>query len=727
MEVHVICDCTECSSRLIEIGGVNILCNLPTKLLHKCYKELEDNPFCEGEHHWSQELYDKLLCVRIHIIIATTPRGLDGLETLRKISDIETAYIVCTRPVYTIARLAIPKRYNEPPILVLDNKNQVNVRKTATHQNGIHTDPQTTEQCNVIQDLGNEDNVHVAWKDVTSDAASSDDTLETIESDNDVEQSQSETTGGNPSSSQSKYHQANDKYNKRSDDAFKPSIYGRKKNATPILADPNLPNTKRLHAISYNEIVNLEVDMNAENIHRHPEVKTPKHNRFSHVTSIKLCAYSSGFGLGSSNWTITHPDSDVTIGIIGETGYENSGRFCTPVDMSFIHILDVVILLDNAVAKTGVTPKIELKIKKELKMHQNTMIGYQLDALCDNALEGIQNLEGSVIVIDPYTETLIDLIEHLHNHVHNNVKQQVCIYVIGTGMVDTLNFTDKCAEWVQKTRAELTMHHETPMSPFPIITTMREENKLFVCNNINDIKDVYRYPSLIITKYDAFMEPYLLGRMYAGAHIVTTSDTYREALMSAAAKYGIDHNINTMPVDFRMGLETMIGMICDKRFIVVSEYIKSKIHPSLKVLVGNHVKIPLQKEHSLMCTKVKASDIQKASENVQTVTTTLKASNVNIKVNGSDNMQINPGVPENEDSKFTFGTFKAQQLVKQLVNAGFTNSKIQTTDANYPLVIEVDNECKVILQSMHETCVDTASMQKRQVIVKALEQLLVTL
>ncbi|GFE55599.1 hypothetical protein BaOVIS_030030 [Babesia ovis] len=746
MEVRVVCDCTECSSRLVEIGGVNILCNLPTKLLRECYNEIKENPLCSGEHTWSQRLYEKLLCLEIHVIIATTPRGLDGLDMLREMYDVESAYIVCTRPVYTIAGLTTPNVTDHVKIaaIAIDRNTEQNktkrilrrasIGKSTKNNTGNHKEQRGNHKNTTDETTESEEHRHIPWAGIGSNEGKSksfQDNDHTVEGELRLEGRKMIEALNKWAGLDSSSREENDIRRRDGLSLFKSTA--KQQHEVPLLKDPDLPLTRRLHAVSYNEIVSLDIDAAGSYYWQH-SYEVDKNGStllgtkvVSLKTSIELCAFSSGFGLGSTNWKITHPNSGISVAIIGETGEANHGRFCRPVDMSFLQDVHFVILLDNAVSASSSVHQIKLEAstKREIKDESEDMAYPQLDSLCEQVIQGLQNTEGIVVVTDPYTETLLDVLEHLYMYIRKHLKQhqQVYVYALGLGMIDIINFTDKCAEWVEDARAEKTMHHENPLSPFTIIAKMREENVLFIGNKTEDINGVYRCPSVVVAKYDPYTKPYLIGRLYAGAHIVTTSQTYRDELLAAAAAMKIKRDVINTTVDFRAQLEDLLRLLGNNNPIVVSERMKKRIPASLKILAGDNVTIPMKRENGMVRAEIKLADLKRAMVRARHIGTKTKAANVDVKANSAIGIKLKPGVVANEDSKFTFGTFTAQQLVDQLITMGFSKCSIQGKNKGYPVEISVDEECSVILESQNETCVDTNSSQTREAVMQALERL----
>ncbi|ORM39656.1 uncharacterized protein BXIN_0267 [Babesia sp. Xinjiang] len=746
MEVRVVCDCTGCSSRIIQIAGVNILCNLPTKLLRECQKELVDQPICTLEHTSNQKIYETIVSSDIHLIIATTARGLDGLDTLKELFNIEQTYIVCTRPVYTIASIALTTRHTDAPVAAIvtepdirKKRNKEKKQEDLTEIQENNHDEQYYIQNENEQNNDEDDTENITWNELSMEFDNiSEHSNVSQQTDGSSMQCSSPDATDNENDwvkTRSKYLEIDQILNNTQDTLYPFNQTNDSKVDIPVLKDPDLPTTKRLITLSYNETVTIEIDATTTATHKtdtdiawdadkqYPLIST---SIASFKTQIEICAFSSGYALGSANWTIKHPDSDTYIAIIGETGEIQHKRYCTPVDLSFLNMVDMVILLDNAVAHYNEVEQIKIQttIKRELDNENYTEIDTEMKALCDMALQGMQHQEGVVIVTDPYTETIMDIIEQLYKYLkqHMEQHQQAYIYVIGDGMIDIFNFADKCAEWVETTRAELTMHHENPLSPFLEIAQMRESNILFVGNKTNDIKDVYRLPSVVIAACDLYTIPFIIGRIHSGAQVITTTEEYRQELLQTAEEMEIHADVTSVSIDFRMKLEQLLRTIDNKTKIIVSENMKKSIPSALNVLVGDDVKVPTKGGNGYIRAEIGIDDAKKTLAQARPFGTSAIAANVNVKVNDADDITLIPADVV-DDSKFTFGTFTPQQLMGKLIQLGFTECAIRNQNEGYPVEITVDDECCVILESQYETCVDTTSADKRKTVTQALEQL----
>ncbi|GIX65383.1 small subunit rRNA synthesis-associated protein, putative [Babesia caballi] len=501
----------------------------------------------------------------------------------------------------------------------------------------------------------------------------------------------------------------------------------------PLLKDPDLPNTQWLHAVSYNENVTIEIQgaglpaWGAETEKGSSADALLGRSFALHKTTVEFCAYSSGFGLGSANWTITHGESRTCIAVVGETGEVDHGRFCRAVDLSFAPKVSLAIILDNAVSATGAPAevKVEKRRKREIKREQALGKCPALDEMCRHVVEGLQNPEGVVLVTDPYCDVLLDVLEHLQCYMRDTVRQheQVFIYAIGEGMVELLSFADKCAEWVEMSRAERTMHHENPSSPFPVIADMREGNRLFVGNTTDDVKDVYRFPSVVVATYTASTVAYLTGRMHAGASLVTTGAEYTDELVAAAAANGVQPKVATVALDFRARPEHLLRMMGPKARVAVSERMKTLLPGSLNVLAGDAVKLPVASPSGLLRAELRKSEVERLLARGKPLGGRTAAAAVDVTLHEGDVTRVTASAFDADDAKFTFGTFTPQQLLEKLAQRGLGGCTVRGQPGEYPVEIVVDDECVVVLESRYETCVDTDSEQKRQVVTQALEEL----
>ncbi|CDR94825.1 hypothetical protein, conserved [Babesia bigemina] len=803
MEVRVICDCTDCSSRLVEIGGVNVLCNLPTRLLKQCKTELGQSYYCHSKGYHNQELYAKLLCLNIHIIVVTTPRGLDGLDTLRKFYDLSSTHIVCTRPVYTIASLSAPKTIEEGPIAAIatDVKNvqhyNRNTKVATPRRNAATEDYQETPR-SAAHLMDYDDDYYDEYiypYDKYGYVGGRNRTWHTLESvghmlpinagrgestrrvDHIMRRGVQETQPPHVNTQESRdvmaysmrkalvkekiqvLASASTKGMERQpplDACFNtPNSYVRHRASSaysmqeecfnwrgdrsedledqPMIKDPNLPNTQLLHAVSYNEIVTIVID-GADVYKRSRRGERSRsmeslfdRSRFVFKATIELCAFSSGFSLGSSNWTITHAETFTRVALIGETGEIGYHRYCKPPDLSFVYKADMLVLLDNAVAARNVQQqfKVEPHLRREVKRQRDDVQNAQLDNLCKQALEGLQNAEGVVIVADPYGETIFDLLEHLELYMQRYLKhhERVLIYALGEGMVNILSYADKCAEWVEPRRADRTMHHETPKSPFTVLAEMRDGNRLFIGNTTEDIKDVYRYPSIVVATYDQVTIPYLAGRMHAGATMIATAVHYSDELLHLATEMGIQARIMNVTLDFRVMAEHLALMLGTKCQIITSKNMKARMSPSLRLIAGDNVRMPIAGPSGLLTTDTRAEYISRALARIRPIIGGTGAVPVHITVADGELQQATPINLPDDEPRFTFGTFTPTQLLEKLRMLGLNQCHIRNPTDGYPIEIIVDEECSIILESPYETSVNTASSEKRRLVTRALEQL----
>ncbi|GBE60021.1 Drosophila melanogaster CG5222 gene product [Babesia ovata] len=805
MEVRVICDCTDCSSRLVEIGGVNVLCNLPTRLLKQCKRELKQSYFCHSKGYHNQELYAKLLCLNIHIIVVTTPRGLDGLDTLRKFYDLSSTHIVCTRPVYTIASLAAPRTVDDSPIAAIatDVKNvQQNYRNTRASVQGrnggldyqetprsalreMYYDDDEDDYEEYVQPYEGYNGVegeNRTWLTLESvghmlpiNGGRGDDNTRRV--DQIMRHGVPETQTSRLNSQEAKdalaysvrkalirekiqvlasastkgmdrptpleawfntpsSHSGHMPFGEQNTQEERFNGRGGRYNDVveqPMLKDPNLPNTQLLHAVSYNEIVTIVIDgasvykRNRRGDRSRSMEAFFDRSRLIFKATIELCAFSSGFSLGSSNWTITHAETFTRVGLIGETGEIEYNRYCKPPDLSFVYKADMLVLLDNAVAARNLLQhfKMDPHLRRDIKRQRDDLQNAQLDNLCKQALEGLQNAEGVVIVADPYGETILDLLEHLELYMQKYLKhhERVLIYALGEGMVNILNYADKCAEWVEPRRADRTMHHENPTSPFTVLAEMREGNRLFIGNTTDDIRDVYRYPSIVVATYDQATIPYLAGRMHAGATMIATTVHYSDELLHLATEMGIQARIMNVTLDFRVLPEHLALMLGTKCQIIVSKNMKGRMPHSLKLIPGDNVRMPIAGPSGLLSTDTRAEHISRALARMRPMVRGSGAVPVHITVADGELQQATPiNVPDDEP-RFTFGTFTPMQLIERLRMLGLGHCELRNPTNGYPMEIIVDEECLIILESPYETSIHTASQEKRRLITRALEQL----
>ncbi|KAK1936442.1 hypothetical protein X943_003505 [Babesia divergens] len=759
MEIRVICDCSECSSRLIEIGGVNILCNLPTKLLRQCDTELSRSLYCDSDNSCSETLYSKLLCLDIHIIIATTPQGLDGIETLRAFYDLASTHIVCTRPVYTIASLALPKRrYDFLDAAIPCNSDRQGNTKCSPKSREDNTAVQRKDYPQAFsvaviaeairsghygylnpdgQSLDHEtDDMQIGESDESINASENVELNSKVSAHSAVETEAEKALGWlNTRSNYLKNKEFLEEIN--SGGSFWPTRSSKTEKEQPYLKHPDLPYSQRLHAISYNEIVSLEITHAGGPALCTDDAQLSKtdtllgRSLLRFTSNIELCGFSSGFGLGSTNWLIKHTDSHTSVAVVGETGEVDHERFCTPVDISFIDQAALVVLLDNAASTCNVPMqvKIENPIKREIKTEENDSVKTRLDDLCQMAIQGMQNPEGVVVVTDPYANTLLDILEHMDGHIVQYIKQyrHMYVYVFGEGMADLLTYADKCAEWVTMSRADNTMHHESPSSPFQVISQMKEENRLFVGNSADEIKDVYRFPSVVIVPYDSSTMPYLKGRIYAGANIITTYERCKDELLDMASEMGVKPSLTATELDFRIQPENLIRLLGTRSKLVVSSRMENWLPRSLSLLVGDVIAMPAGIETGLLHADIKKADIECLASPEKVVGDGVVAAAINVKIPNTDSIEIREATLNGDEGKFTFGTFTVDQLLEQLARHGLGGFKATHQTDGYPLEIVGDDHTVILLESPNETCIETASEEKREKIMQVLEQLLTAL
>ncbi|KAK1443259.1 hypothetical protein BgAZ_201350 [Babesia gibsoni] len=761
MEVRVICSCAECSSRLIEVGGVNILCNLPSKLLREHDKEDKVSYTCHEASECNDELYRKLLCLRIHVIIATSARYLRDIDILKKYIDLSTTHVVCTRPVYTIAATLIPTNDRYPAVEVMHTacikgKEMHHARIKGGKRGGNRQSYDTTGDDDA---MSNDGNLHGSEDSAQQQQSYGDGSVNgpgneppaTHKDCQEAADSQKETDAMDQTEVPSRPNASLDWLMTRSNylknkpfferlergDRFGRHSNKAKKDELPYLKDPDVPYSRYFHATSYNETVTLEIeDAGKHYVDKEMCSASETHlllgkSEMRFLSTIELSAYSSGFSLGSSNWLVKHVDSNASIALVGETGELNHERYCTPVDTNITGKADLIVLLDNT--SFCASSDVEVKVKSPSKRSQTKVdtphVDEKLNLLCNKAMEGMQNPEGVVIVTDPYAETLFDVLEHMQAHISHNIKayQNVYIYAFGEGFLDLFNYADKCAEWVSASRAERTMHHENPSSPFSVISQMREENRLFLGNSTEDIKHVYRYPSIVIVPYDVSVMPFLNGKLYSGASLVTTRRDYAEELTATAKDMGVEADVQVVELDFRGHFRQLITWLGKKLQFVTSPKVKEMMPKDYKVLSGDVITLPLGMVDGLLKASVKSSQLKGLFTNAKTFPDGATATVLDVKLSDAESLEFFKSSLEADHGKFTFGTFTVDQILQKLLDLGIEEFRVLEDKQDYPIKIVGSEKTTIILESPNETCIETSSEATRTKIMGILEELLVAL
>ncbi|EKX72084.1 hypothetical protein BEWA_045480 [Theileria equi strain WA] len=721
MYYKLICECAECNSVLLQIGAVNVLVNVPLKILRKCAKarnlqaashspdgcadegansgavnaksapeaKIKAKTGLKTEHqNWHSDVYSAFGCFEIHVIVANTARGLEGLDLLGEFYSLRDTHVVCTRPAYTLANLA--------------------------------------EELN---------------------------------------EGSSDSTGHSISENQALL----DRFRKGISFKGSPAANGQEalRPRKPLITDRDLIESGNVHAVSYNEDVELDIATDlvssvvsvatrAQDLHeaynrKHLEHKSrigklDPNNARKFITRLVIRGFASGFSLGSANWVITHSDSQVSVAIIGPSTISFNAEHCKGLDYDILKAADYFVVLDSA---CSFVPVGAVDIWNEQKPHP---LQETLEKVCTEAMSSELPV---LLPVDIYSEHIFHILNALCDGLQ---KTTSFIYCVGESMVHLFEFVEKCTEWsnmqdfIRSFQTEDTEDLEI-LHPLHRIEDIRERGLLYVGNTLDGVKSDFKTPFILVLSVHrgSPMLDYIRTCMERGGYKLIIVDEGMAALLNEDLQdEGASHDwefTSTFRLDYRADAMEVLPMIPESRTVITSNRLHT-FHPNAKFAPTYFVpaeakftgflkgKIKTEDVKRLLLPKlrkVKGIDAQIAlvqadvSKSIITLQDTedimMIDSCTDTSEEGMESARMDAPAQDSPGNKrpIFFGTFSVYELAKFLESRGY--SDLQVSDSEYPKKIWND-DFVITLEGPQKTSIETTDETHRKNIMQGLQQVL---
>ncbi|KAK2197614.1 bifunctional Ribonuclease Z-Hydroxyacylglutathione hydrolase-like/Integrator complex subunit 9 [Babesia duncani] len=481
----------------------------------------------------------------------------------------------------------------------------------------------------------------------------------------------------------------------------------------PYLQCEQFLNNNLLHAISFKEVSQLSIEVDVE------------FACLKSLVNVDFVATASGFSFGSSNWYITC--CGYTIAIYGESTNPMVPTIYKPFDSTLMESANYNIISPGATCqpKFQTTSKSE-EIKFETYSEPAQQLEYtvQLITIANAAIDGILQGEVVIIPVDPFGNVTFAIIEHLIIAMEKRLRQHqmVRIYCLGDCMQDLFNFGTKSAEWVHPERGECAMHHENPTSPFPMLEKIKESNKLFIGNSLNDLKTVYRMPCvmLVTSFFQSNCMEFLKQKISdPNVNFIWISNRLKQMVLGHARPFAKMINVFLEP---RMTFDALCNMISNTRTILVPQPLEAaaisrmQTHPAT-FKIGNNINVSIPLPKGLIKTSLLLSQFENVVlPNLKSIPgSSCKVAPLQIQSQVAQDMVLVSNDSCKRNVPVMFGTFTVNQVVKQLQQEGLRNEINVTKSNQYPFVIHIpERNIVIIMESPQHTIIEANNDDDRQ-------------
>ncbi|BAM39116.1 conserved hypothetical protein [Theileria orientalis strain Shintoku] len=476
MEVTLVCDCEDCYSSLIQVGCVNILCDIPFKLLKDFSEGIAESSNCNFGR--SCELYDKLNCSQIHLILITHARGFQGLNLLSECYDLSSTHIVCTRPVFVLSNIYYSTKNRKNGVRQSGRRPfyEFGSRRLISNLREPRYRRKSTEFS--LLDFLNGNLLHL------------------------VSYSEPLKIDLTVSSAYTRHGPLVNALNA-----------GRLNDFSVQLSVVATSSGYCLGSCNYlikHEHVRERIIYVSKSSTRNRYTRPFDYSIFDDVTpeDVIIVANSVTLGTGSStnsfsNATSTANSSDFNTGKRDDV---NSGMISAS---SSGNASDSGMHSGNSDDEVEVKSERKRQVKEELfsdsgepdagkvESEEADRPLRELEKLSAYCIKAVLSGHNAIVPVDFNYEYLIDLFESL-NRTIKRMKKQIYVYCLGPGVEEMFDYLEKCCDWVASARSELTMHSEDPKSPFPDLEDMKNNNQFFCSDSLAGLSSVFREPSVLV-------------------------------------------------------------------------------------------------------------------------------------------------------------------------------------------------------------------------------------
>ncbi|UKK00464.2 hypothetical protein MACK_000537 [Theileria orientalis] len=463
MEVTLVCDCEDCYSTLIQVGCVNILCDVPFKLLKDFSESIGESANCNFNS--SCELYEKLNCSQIHVVLITNARGFQGLNLLSEYYDLSSTHIVCTRPVYVLSRIYYStknrkngvRKSRKSSFYGFGTRRLIsNLRETRYRSGSSEFSLLDFLNGNLLHPLSYNEPLKI---DLTVSSAYT-----------------------------------------RHGPLVNALDSGRLNDFSVQLNVVAMSSGYCLGSCNYlikHENVKERIVYLSKSSTRNRYTRSFDYSIFDDLTPEDVIIVANTVSGGTSNATngfSTGKSSDIDGG--------NDG-------------INITNTTDNGTHNGSSDNEMEVKSERKRQVKEELFSDgsesdavkveseeadrplIELEKLSVYCINNVLNGHNVIVPVDFNYEYLIDLFESL-NQTIKMMKKQIYVYCLGEGVEEMFDYLDKCCDWVANQRSELTMHSEDPKSPFPDLEEMKNNNQFFYSNSLNGLSSLFREPSVLV-------------------------------------------------------------------------------------------------------------------------------------------------------------------------------------------------------------------------------------
>ncbi|UKJ88054.1 hypothetical protein MACJ_000497 [Theileria orientalis] len=463
MEVTLVCDCEDCHSTLIQVGCVNILCDIPFKLLNDFSEAIGESANCNFNS--SCELYEKLNCSQIHVVLITHARGFQGLNLLSEYYDLSSTHIVCTRPVYVLSNIYYStknrknglRRTGKSSFYGFGTRRLIsNLRETRYGSGSSEFSLLDFLNGNLLHPLSYNERLKIDLT-VSSGYTRHGPLVNALDSgrlnDFSVQLSVVATSSG--------YCLGSCNYLIKHENVRERIIYLSKSS------------TRNRYTRPFDYSIFDDVT---------PEDVIIVANTVNGSTSNGTNSLSSG-----KSGDVNRGNGSVSIANTTDNGI-HSGSNDSEMELKSEHKRQVKEELFSYGSEFDA-------VKVESEEADRPL--FELEKLSVYCINAVLNGHNAIVPVDFNYEYLIDLFESL-NQTIKMMKKQIYVYCLGDGVEEMFDYLDKCCDWVANKRSELTMHSEDPKSPFPDLEEMKNNNQFFYSDSLGGLSSVFREPSVLV-------------------------------------------------------------------------------------------------------------------------------------------------------------------------------------------------------------------------------------